>query len=653
MATISERINSAYSTYMHTCRPEQLSAALGDLNDLLSDADAARYISAENRENAQYLAIKVQLKIYAYEYFCNGYENADFLTLKNYSEKSEQKCRELGFKKTGELCAHVLKCADGVDKIMFDAVALKMQVCDAEDKIVAKDADDCRRVKAAAEEKIAAAEKLDLPAIFSDGADFPDIGNQVVADLGALCRICEKGELSFSNEQAKAAMRTAVVDITERLNGKQYAYFPAPSTLEHLANAVVVCTPFAEEAEILAWSCAKGAKIYTMQALAFENAEKGGIGAVFAELEKNNADVIIYGMPRFRAKNKGEFLCAAMAYGKRGKRVYLVDDGGTRKIYDDAENLAKGEVTALDISFLYLSLPDFTQTVEEFQRLGMISDDGGEIDYIRKNMPFMGFAGLNEAVKVFSAGADWKSVARTISEDNFAAAEKYMLRLSRQGLLLDNGWGSYHEDITLQKAKKFDYDDIKSVNPDNVKRIMEGNFSLFTKCGMISTYCLLSGASAADWAGFAPELKAERLTEASKLVMRALGVDIVPVVEVLPEAGGKNAGGTCYDGGKRIVYKDSCVKDFDWTAKAVCHECFHAFQRHAITSGWQDWYETELHVTPGRIDQWSLNFGKYRNIDKDKDGYLIQIVESDARAFENDCFSHTSTGEILNLLDLE
>ena len=45
---------------------------------------------------------------------------------------------------------------------------------------------------------------------------------------------------------------------------------------------------------------------------------------------------------------------------------------------------------------------------------------------------------------------------------------------------------------------------------------------------------------------------------------------------------------------------------------------------------------------------------EYRNIDKDYDGYMIQIVESDARAFENDCLGkNESMGQILNLIDLD
>ncbi|MDE7301058.1 MAG: hypothetical protein K2N47_02700, partial [Clostridia bacterium] len=192
------------------------------------------------------------------------------------------------------------------------------------------------------------------------------------------------------------------------------------------------------------------------------------------------------------------------------------------------------------------------------------------------------------------------------------------------------------------------------VNPDNIRKIMEGTFSLFQKCGMISTYCLLCGTSAAEWKTLPKEAKAERLTEASKLVMRALGVDIVPVVEVLDELDNPKAGGLCIDGGKRIQYQTKSVEDFDWSARAVCHECFHAFQRMAAVVGWQEWYETELHVTPGRIDQWIFNQSRYRDIRKGHDVYLIQIVESDARAFEDDCLGkNESTQSILNLVDLD
>lgn len=654
MATIIETINAAYGVYIKSCDRGELARAADSLAAMLEDKLTAKGISAENRENAQFLKIKLQLKALAAEYFCAGYERADFLALESFAEQAEKTCAELGFKKTGELVKRVCESARAVDSVMFDAVALKARICDGEGRCVAANVDECRAVSDELKRKISLVGGLELPSnIFSDGASFPDVKAQTADDLNGLCAVADRMAAAFCADQVSEFMRTAAEDITEALRGKRYEYFP-DADVSHLARAIVLFTPFPDEAELFAGVNAGGAKVYRLQSLAFENAEKGVISEVFNNLSNLGADCVIYGMPHFRAKNGGEFYRAVMRFCRGGRRAYIVADDGTRTVYDDALKAADGELTALDISFLYLTMPDFVQTVELMQKLNMLSGDGGDIDFVRKNMPFVGFAGFNEAVKAFNAGADWKKIASERSQDNFRAASKYMLRLTRQALFIDGGWGNYHDDIVVNKTKHFDYDDIKGVNPDNIRKIMDGNFTLFQKCGMISTYCLLCGDSASDWAGFSPELKSERLTEASKLVMRALGMDIVPKVEVLENLSAKGAGGTCYDGGKRIVYKNSCVKDFDWTSKAVCHECFHAFQHTAIAEGWQDWYETELHVTPGRIDQWSYNFGKYRNIDKDHDGYMIQIVESDARAFENDCLGRNeSMGQILNLIDLD
>lgn len=653
MPTIIDVINSAFGVYMTSCDGAELDRAAQSLTALLSDERTSKIISAQNRENAQFLLIKLQLKIRAEEYFCAGYEGADFASLKEFCKSAAGECEKLGFKKTGVLCKTVLDCASALDAVMFDAITLKARICDADGVCVATDVEECRAVAKALSEKAAAVSALILPEnIFADGAAFPDVKAQAVRDLNDLRAVAENAAAELANSMADEIFRTGVTDITDELKEAHLNYYPK-ADVERLARAIVLCTPFPDEAEIFAWACANGAKIYKVQALAFEHADVKCIEAAFDGFAAQGADLVIYGVYHYRARNKAAFLRAVMRFCRAGRRAYLVADDGTRAVYDEAVKSAEGDLSALDISFLYLSLPDFTQTVEIMQSLGMLSGDDG-IDFVRKNMPFAGFAGLNEAVKAFNVGADWKKIVSERSQDNFYAAQKYMLRLPRQALFIDGGWGNYHEDIVVRKARRFDYDDVTVVNPDNIRKIMEGNFTLFQKCGMISTYCMLCGATAAEWTGLPLEVKSERLTEATKLVMRALGMDTVPCVEVkekLPVAG---AGGLCCDGGKRILYKNSSVKDFDWTAKAVCHESFHAFQHFAINEGWQDWYETELHVTPGRIDVWSYNFSKYRTMDKDEDGYMIQVVECDARAFENDCLGkNESSGQILNLIDLD
>lgn len=651
MPTIIETINAAYGVYIKSCARGELEGAAESLEELLGGTYAAS-INAENRENAQFLRFKLCLKALASEYFCEGYEHADFLALERFSADARSECEKLGFKKTGDLIARVCKCAKDTDAVMADAVSLKGRLMDGEGRIVAQNADECRAVSSELSGKIAQIEGLGLPEnLFSDGAVFPNIKEQIIADIRELCAAADGAAAALFAEQVQGFMRTAAEDITEDLGRKRYEYYPTADVTD-LARALVLFTPFSGEAELFAAVYSRGAKIYRLQALAFENAESGAVTEFFNSLKRAGADVIIYGMPHFRAGNKGDFYRAVMRFCKDGRRAYIVADDGTRGVYDEAVKAASGDLSPLDISFLYLSMPDFNATKELLTELKMLpeGDDGA---YIKENLPFCGYAGLNEAVKAFNAGADWKEIAADISRINSPAAQKYMLKLPRQALFIDGGWGNYHDDVVVNKAKRFDYDDIKAVNPDNIRKIAEGNFTIFEKCASICMYCLLSGAAADDWKTFPPELKKERIAEATKLVMRTLGVDTVPVVEIAENLSG-GALGLCCDGGKKVLYKESHVNNLSGLANTICHECYHAFQHFCIQAGWQEWYASELYITRGRIAEWQYNFSNYVTSTKGYSTYAVQIVESDARAFANDCLgADGSAGVILNAVDLD
>ncbi len=651
MPTIIEIINSAYGVYIKSCNRAELICAADSLAVLFEGGALEKAVSAENRENAQFLQIKLRLKALASEYFCEGYEHADFTVLDEFSDGAQRECEELGFKKTGELIARVHKCARDTDAVMADAVLLKARLCDNEGRCVAQTSEECRQVSKALADKIKQIEGLNLPEqLFSDGACFPELKAQIIGDLRELAALADNAAATLAKEQVDALMRTAAEDITEALSGKRYEYYPS-TDISDLARALVLFTPFSDEAELFAGIYSGGNTIYKVQSLAFENAESGSVTEFFNSLTRAGADVIIYGMPHFRAANKGDFYREVMRFCKGGRRAYLVADDGTRGVYDEAVKAANGDLSELDISFLYLSMPDFAQTCELLKELKMLPD-GDEL-YVKENLPFCGYVGLNEAVKAFNADADWKKIASDLSRINFSAAQKYMLKLPRQALFIDVGWGNYHDDIVVNKAKRFDYDDIRAVNPENIRKIAEGNFTIFEKCAAICLYCLLSGASADDWKGFPKEVKAERIAEATKLVMRTLGVETVPKVEISESLAG-GASGLCCDGGKRVLYKQSHTENLSGIANTICHECYHAFQHYCIQAGWQQWYASELYVTAGRIAEWQYNFSNYVTNSKSYSTYAVQVVESDARAFANDCLGkYGSADVILNAIDLD
>ena len=115
-----------------------------------------------------------------------------------------------------------------------------------------------------------------------------------------------------------------------------------------------------------------------------------------------------------------------------------------------------------------------------------------------------------------------------------------------------------------------------------------------------------------------------------------------------------------YVGGEKIVYLYRSARDYDWIRGAVCHECFHALQHKAMYGGWFDWLQKEFGVTRGRIKQWRVNSngdddygirGRYFDIDDQPEAYLVQVFESDARAFEFDCAE--AAAAVRHLVDLE
>ncbi len=262
----------------------------------------------------------------------------------------------------------------------------------------------------------------------------------------------------------------------------------------------------------------------------------------------------------------------------------------------------------------------------------------------------MGYLGLNAASRAFSAGRDWKKEAKEISDVNFARAKRY-LAVTPLSQLLDAEWGVKDEAVFIPKGREFDYDDVRGIDPVNIRKILTCGGNIFAKCGLIARYCTLCGADKSVWKALSIETKSERLTAATKLILRLLDADVDPVVELVPEEAWTKAdsGGYCSQGGKLIRYRDKSMQDYDWAVQTVCHECFHAFQ-HRAERGFEQWFFEELGVTRNRIEEWKFNFLNYEGRTNTLT-YKVEIVEGDARAFQHDCFQMSE--ELWHKIDFE
>ena len=82
-----------------------------------------------------------------------------------------------------------------------------------------------------------------------------------------------------------------------------------------------------------------------------------------------------------------------IAFSKTGRKVYIHDVTGDRVIYNEMLMNAQssGAYTALDVSFVYLSMPASFEIIELFRSKKMIGESDEE--KIKNSLPFAGFIG--------------------------------------------------------------------------------------------------------------------------------------------------------------------------------------------------------------------------------------------------------------------
>lgn len=634
MQTVQDTLGGANYIYHKSTDIAQLEEKAASLEQLLLSG----WLNDKNRESAEALLWRVRAKILALAYFTGGYNADDGERLISFAEENGALAREKGYSNTAELLERVAAFGKKAQQIMADAAAQACRVRTYDWKAASSSEEECREVAAAFKEKEALAAALEDEPLFGEEIAFPPVREEMTEELARVRRFAEEQAETLRLKDDAKFLEENAREIRGSTDWAHYEFFPDLSGGgQHLAGALVLCTPFPEEAELFAVKNSP-AEVYSVSAGAFEGRSEESIDNIFALFARRNASMILTDAERFRGGNKGALYRAAMRFGKGGHKVFITDPTGERKAYEEALSAAsEGGLSALDVSFLFLSMPTYREVIELFEEKGMIDSAKGDYAYVKEHMPFMGFVGLNLAISAYVRKKNWKEIAAEFSGERRSAAFRYLKKLPSQGQLLDEGWGDYSSEVDskLGGKREFNYDDISEVNPNNIRKIMTSGLSLFEKCGAIARYCSACGDDQSVWASLDNETKSERLTAATRLIMRALGVGIDPEVQILDELENKGAGGTCCDGGKRILYKRSCVQDYEWTVGAICHECFHAFQAMAVNGAWADWFWEELGVTKARIAQWSLNSGCYFHIPNK--AYRVQIYEADAYAFEEDC----------------
>lgn len=618
MINYKQALTDINTEYVFSTEAKTLERALGELDALLT----APNLSAANRANAEALRIRIVCKIYALEYL-ECLDAAVVGKLVEYADVASKEAAEKGYNKSA--------------KLLDDTVALLKQLSrtlGVKDEISALSRSN-GVMAAGGGSVVAQAKKLTddvtaeyIPSPFGDNVAFPDIRERLASVL-----------TSWQKDVCDGYARALEQSVPhKKLDLSRYDYFPVPEYDEGgKANVIILNTPFADEARLYAsHALPNGTEL--CEFVADEACDgKDGTSRVFAFAEHKNCAVFVSRAEMLSDDNKKELLGCAMRFGRSGGKVFILDpDGG--ELYDIAMSVAAadGELSALDVSAEYITMPSFDAVRDELIAIGWTTADEGLSDALRQ-MPFLGFSGLNE-ITLPQYKRNWAERGKKISAGNAAAAKRYLAKLRSPILFIDGGWGDFKVGGSVSDDPvEFDYDDIDELDIANIRTIVNSNSTVFGMCGMVARYCTTGTADLTEWAKLEREEMENRVRSAVMLVLRVLRVPVRPVVEILDELENKTAGGTCYDGGKRIVFKYEYCKDLQWLRGAIVHECFHALQAKLARGNWSQWYYDNMGITFGRAALWKETRDRKYNENTNSDIYRVHMYEADARAFEVDC----------------
>lgn len=620
MIPLRQILDEANTSYIRDVDAAKLGATLSKLEEMLKSGE----LTESNQENAEALYARLGGK-YMLTKFVQKPTDAARAGVHADLDRLSGVAQKKGYAKTVAVLNEISDIFCIVEKDLADVLSLE--------KAIASGANDVESLKAVISAADEAEKKLELevfPKKLTGDAVLPDIKALVKARLNALRKTVGR-ELGDS---LAASLGKYVKDITDKYS--VYEFYPSQEYDEGgKANAVILSSPFVDDVLLYA---SHNRKDRTKKLLLVDAMDLDGDIAqgVFDYFKSADADAVLLNAAQTEQEFKEKLLELCIRYGTQGHKVTVSDSIGDGILYSEALKVAKNSgFSVIDVSSEFLSLPPYGQVADELIDREMLTREQSSM---LKSMPFLGFMGLNQIVVAYASGANWLEKGKRISEKNRSAALSFLRHIKAPYMFIDAGWGDFSQyEKQFADDEEFDYDKIKGVSAENIRRIVEYKCPIFAKCGMVTRYCTVAGEDKQVWASLTRDEMESRLTAATKSVFMMLKVPIDPEVELLDELDNPTAGGLCVDGGKVIRYKLSCAKSLEWTQGAVVHESFHAMQSKLTQQGgWSRWYYDELGITQGRVDQWKEARKIYDHNTK-SDIYTVHIYECDARAFEKDC----------------
>ncbi len=650
---IPELIEYVNGVFYNSLSEAELNKACAQLKDCMEN----RTLIEQNFLRADGLKYRINAKYLAIKYFDGGYLEEDYQKLFECLQKGLVEVKEKNYTNTIVLYQNLLEIVTAVHGVVFDVAKTLGHIIDANGSLITDQLEQLEYVINFLEGKKQAINTAvcDNVQLFKKGVKFFDVKAKVIRDLDEQLYPMKEALVNLDMRDAKSFITENFSEITKEYSGVAY-YEKLVVGDGNTANTIVVSSPLKDEVYLFAnkIECNRGCTFLEVSAFAFNNKKQEFIDKVFTLLKEQKVSLIVLGLETYHTENKQYLLKKLVELSNCESTVLVVENNGEKSAYSEIMEVCKTTegFSILDVCFQYLRMPTFIMTSNILIEKKMIEQT--DTAFIQKNMAYMGYVGLNKMIQAFLSGKEWKDIGVATSLEHYAQLGNYLNNLPSQDQFISHDW------VDLKLVGKggstradFDYDSVYSVNPKNIKKILEGNFNMFVKCGLIARYCTLCGNDYSVWATLDIKEREARVNTATRLVAYLLGCSYEPEVKIIPNKDwkSKGAGGLCIGGGKRIEYKDDCSLNYTWLIDAVCHECYHSFQHTLIENGVRDWHFRDFGVSVHRVNEWNANFQHYVDIDQNETYYMQQVTEADARIFAAECI-HKSADN-MNLLNLE
>ena len=648
---------TANLTYKTSLNLTELKTAFEDFKKVC--ANYARFNISEDvdpelfheKRDSQALLIRLGAK-YLVLFYLQGYSQDRYTMLQSFLKAGMEQAEAGGFAKTGILCQNVATYIQAVHEVVLRAVTLVSRIRDTDGRCSVDAPETLEETKETFIKTIEEVEQsLSDVSPFPEDVQMPNIKGDLLRNFREEIEWIDRqlGKMRLAN--AELFIKENTTPLSEIATLPRSVLAPSPISMDSSPLVTVLSTPFPSEAifAVRSYGETEGKTFYLLSAALFTKGTNEEGAELFKLLKTPNIHLLFTDLEQVPDDKKSFLYQQILSIASKDNLVFLIDTVGDRKVYDDMCRIAdtlRG-IGSLIVDYTFLKMPPYADVVNIFDTSKLVETMTDAIrEQIRRNLPFMGYVGLSACVAEHHKGHNPFAYGENLSETNRPVAMRYLSRLVASYQFIDNEWGNYSEGVckVAGQKKAFDYDIVRTVNPENIRIILQRpGLTLFERCSLATKYCTLGGDDISIWKDLPTEEKQIRMQQASQVLCSLLNTQYSPVVEVLDEDVWSERGyhqrcaGFCSGGGKLIVYRHRSVKDYDFALHVIFHECFHAFQHAAMVMPYADWYFDELGVTRGRIDKWSMNNACYHEFPITSIGYRVEIMECDANAFADDC----------------